>query len=102
VGQAVAVWVKGDKVQFRNCRFLGFQDTLYTMAMKVDNIITIAISKGQSILSLVRLQLYLKNVLFTPKTMVITPQPLHLKTKNTAMFLRIVPLQVAPKQIPFI
>ncbi len=30
VGQAVAVWVKGDKVQFRNCRFLGFQDTLYT------------------------------------------------------------------------
>ncbi len=30
VGQAVAVWVKGDKVQFRHCRFLGFQDTLYT------------------------------------------------------------------------
>lgn len=30
VGQAVAVWVAGDKVAFRNCRFLGFQDTLYT------------------------------------------------------------------------
>ena len=30
VGQAVAVFVAGDKVQFRNCRFLGFQDTLYT------------------------------------------------------------------------
>lgn len=30
VGQAVAVWVAGDKVQFKNCRFLGFQDTLYT------------------------------------------------------------------------
>jgi pectinesterase len=30
VGQAVAVWVAGDRVKFRNCRFLGFQDTLYT------------------------------------------------------------------------
>jgi pectinesterase len=29
VGQAVAVRVDGDKVTFRNCRFLGFQDTLY-------------------------------------------------------------------------
>jgi pectinesterase len=29
VGQAVAVRVDGDKVQFKNCRFLGFQDTLY-------------------------------------------------------------------------
>ena len=34
VGQAVAVWVKGDKVQFRNCRFLGFQDTLYPRESK--------------------------------------------------------------------
>lgn len=30
VGQAVAVRVTGDRVQFRNCRFLGYQDTLYT------------------------------------------------------------------------
>ncbi|RYZ47385.1 MAG: pectin esterase, partial [Sphingobacteriales bacterium] len=30
VGQAVAVRVAGDKIQFVNCRFLGFQDTLYT------------------------------------------------------------------------
>jgi len=30
VGQAVAVWVAGDRSQFKNCRFLGFQDTLYT------------------------------------------------------------------------
>lgn len=30
VGQAVAVWVAGDKSAFKNCRFLGFQDTLYT------------------------------------------------------------------------
>ncbi|WP_111445985.1 pectinesterase family protein [Breznakibacter xylanolyticus] len=29
VGQAVAVRVDGDMVAFRNCRFLGFQDTLY-------------------------------------------------------------------------
>ncbi len=29
VGQAVAVRVNGDKVCFENCRFLGFQDTLY-------------------------------------------------------------------------
>jgi len=30
VGQAVAVWAGGDKSTFINCRFLGFQDTLYT------------------------------------------------------------------------
>lgn len=29
VGQAVAVRVDGDKVFFNNCKFLGFQDTLY-------------------------------------------------------------------------
>ena len=30
VGQAVAVWAGGDRTKFRNCKFLGFQDTLYT------------------------------------------------------------------------
>ncbi len=29
VGQAVAVRIDGDSVAFKNCRFLGFQDTLY-------------------------------------------------------------------------
>lgn len=30
VGQAVAVLTTGDRLSFENCRFLGFQDTLYT------------------------------------------------------------------------
>lgn len=30
VGQAVAVFVAGDMVRFNDCRFIGFQDTLYT------------------------------------------------------------------------
>ncbi len=30
VGQAVACFVSGDKAHFKNCRFLGNQDTLYT------------------------------------------------------------------------
>jgi len=29
VGQAVAVYANADKIKFENCRFLGFQDTLY-------------------------------------------------------------------------
>jgi pectinesterase len=33
VGQAVAVMVKGDKVIFKNCRFLGNQDTFYTQGV---------------------------------------------------------------------
>jgi pectinesterase len=30
VGQALAIYVAGDKASFYNCRFLGFQDTIYT------------------------------------------------------------------------
>ncbi|WP_207534582.1 pectinesterase family protein [Desertivirga arenae] len=30
VGQALAISVGGDRVFFKNCRFLGFQDTIYT------------------------------------------------------------------------
>lgn len=33
VGQAVAVMVKGDKVIFRKCRFVGNQDTFYTQGV---------------------------------------------------------------------
>lgn len=30
VGQAVACFINGDRAMFKNCRFLGYQDTLYT------------------------------------------------------------------------
>lgn len=35
VGQAVACFIDGDRVFFKNCSFLGFQDTLYTYGMNV-------------------------------------------------------------------
>ncbi|MEO7313162.1 MAG: pectinesterase family protein [Chitinophagaceae bacterium] len=38
VGQAVAVNVTGNKVAFKNCRFLGFQDTLYTIHQRHDQL----------------------------------------------------------------
>lgn len=34
VGQAVATFVSGDRIVFKKCRFLGFQDTLYTYGME--------------------------------------------------------------------
>ncbi len=34
VGQAVAVRIEGDRAEFINCRFLGFQDTLYPHGKK--------------------------------------------------------------------
>lgn len=36
VGQAVAVNITGNHVAFKNCRFLGFQDTLYTKGPQDD------------------------------------------------------------------
>lgn len=36
VGQAVAVLVTGDRAVFENCRFLGFQDTLYLKGQQDD------------------------------------------------------------------
>lgn len=36
VGQAVAVNITGNRVAFRNCRFLGFQDTLYVKGPQDD------------------------------------------------------------------
>lgn len=30
VGQALAIFIAGDKAKFAHCRFLGFQDTIYT------------------------------------------------------------------------
>lgn len=33
VGQALATYIDGDRVSFKNCRFLGFQDTIFTGAL---------------------------------------------------------------------
>lgn len=30
VGQAIAAYVEGDRICFKNCRFIGYQDTLFT------------------------------------------------------------------------
>ena len=45
--QAVAVTVYSDRAVFRNCRFLGWQDTLYAAA--AGNITSTAISPARSI-----------------------------------------------------
>lgn len=36
VGQALAAYVHGDRVHFKNCRFLGYQDTLFTGPLPPD------------------------------------------------------------------
>jgi len=33
VGQALAAYIDGDRVSFKNCRFLGYQDTIFTGAL---------------------------------------------------------------------
>ena len=39
VGQAVACFVSGDRAYFKNCRFLGNQDTLYTYGKRQSSVL---------------------------------------------------------------
>ena len=84
VGQALAVYVDGDRAAFRKCRFIGHQDTIFTGPLPEQPIdrsfsvvpeteqkggssgstTKIVISRAISILFLVRLQLYSRVVRF--------------------------------------
>jgi pectinesterase len=69
VGQAVALHVEGDRCVFKNCRFLGNQDTIFASEKTLDSYLKIVISKELSILFLVLLRHFSNVVIFTQRQM---------------------------------
>ena len=109
VGQAVACFVSADRVYFKNCRFLGFQDTLYTYSKQsrqyyedcyiegtvdfifgwstaVFNRCHIHSKRRRSDFPMQRYSVRPAVVTFIANGMVMSPLPLQIKEKNMAMY----------------
>ncbi len=89
VGQAVAIRIDGDRVVFTNCRILGFSGIPCSQAEVIaDSITAIAILKGQPILFLAHLPLYLNTAISTVKRTHMLRLLQHRQNIHSAMYLK--------------
>lgn len=87
VGQAVACFVSGDRAYFKNCRFLGNQDTLYTYGKDSRQFYDHCYIEGTVDFILAGLRHCLRIAPSIVWVMGMLPLLLQIKAKNMAMFL---------------
>lgn len=87
VGQAVACFVSGDRAYFKNCRFLGNQDTLYTYGKDSRQFYDHCYIEGTVDFILAGLRHCLRIAPSIAWVMVMLPLLLQIKARNMVMFL---------------
>ena len=87
VGQAVACFVSGDRAYFKNCRFLGNQDTLYTYGKDSRQFYDHCYIEGTVDFIFGWSTALFKDCTIIAWVMVMLPLLLQIKARNMVMFL---------------